>query len=263
MSNQTQTAQNSADHQELPPAEKEFLANYNPADYERPSVTVDIVIFTVRDNDLKVLLVKRRFAPFQGYWALPGGFVKMNESLEASAMRELKDETGVENVYIEQLYTFGDPQRDPRTRVITVTYLALVEGQQIKTLQAGSDASEAGWFSVYQLPELAFDHHYILDYAHKRLRAKLEYTNVAFQLVPEKFTLTELQRIYEIIWNQKLDKRNFRKRLSIRERSAYPEANPHQMLEELEETRPGGNFGPTKLYRFIDRVERIVRGIGV
>ena len=240
-------------------AEEEFLTAYNPADYDHPSVTVDIVIFTVRDSDLKVLLVKRRYAPYRGMWAIPGGFISMEESLEAAALRELRDEAGVENVYLEQLYTFGDPQRDPRTRVITVTYFALVEAGQIKPLQAGSDASEAGWFSMYRLPELAFDHRQILDYALQRLRGKLEYTNVAFQLLPEKFTLTELQRVYEVIWNEKLDKRNFRKRLSIVERDTTPTPGKIYMLEELAETRPGGNYGPTKLYRFIDRVERILR----
>jgi 8-oxo-dGTP diphosphatase len=240
-------------------AEREFLATYDPAIFDRPSVTVDIVIFTVRDNDLKVLLIKRGGPPYQGRWAIPGGFIGMEESLEASAMRELKEETGVENVYLEQLYTFGDPKRDPRTRVITVSYFALVEAGQVKPLQAGSDASEADWFSMYQLPELAFDHHRILDYALQRLRGKLEYTNIAFQLIPEKFTLTELQRVYEVIWNERLDKRNFRKRLSILERGATNESNKIYMLEELEETRPGGNYGPTKLYRFIDRVERILR----
>ena len=241
-------------------SEKEFLANYNPNKYERPSVTADIVILTVSEGDLKVLLIKRKAPPFQGMWATPGGFIEMNESLEQSAFRELQEETGVENVYLEQLYTFGDPGRDPRTRVITVAYLALVEASQLSNLhvQAGSDAAAANWFSMYDLPELAFDHPKILDYALKRLRAKLEYTNVAFQLLPEKFTLTELQRIYQIIWGKKLDKRNFRKQLSIRELGKTPESNSPYMLEELDETRPGGNYGPTKLYRFIDKVERIV-----
>ncbi|HEX2914449.1 MAG TPA: NUDIX domain-containing protein [Chloroflexia bacterium] len=240
-------------------AEENFLKNYHPEAYDRPSVTVDIVIFTVMDNDLKVLLIQRKSPPYQGMWAIPGGFIEMGETLEAAALRELKEETGVDRVYLEQLYTFGDPQRDPRTRVITVAYMALVEAGQVQPLQAGSDAREADWYSVYKLPELAFDHSYILNYALKRLRSKLEYTNVAFQLVPEKFTLTELQRVYEIVWNEKLDKRNFRKRLSIKERDAKPDQDKNYMLEELEETRPGGNYGPTKLYRFVERVERIVR----
>ncbi len=240
------------------PAEQAFLAQYNPADYDRPSVTVDIVIFTILDNDLKVLLVRRKGPPYQDMWAIPGGFIEMNESLEASALRELKEETGVDQVYLEQLYTFGEPGRDPRTRVITVAYLALIEASQLTPVQAGSDAAEAKWFSLYALPDLAFDHQLILDYALQRLRSKLEYTNVAFQLVPEKFTLTELQRIYEIIWHEKLDKRNFRKRLTIRELNSTKQDGDY-MLEELAETRPGGNYGPTKLYRFSDRVEKIVR----
>ncbi len=242
-------------------SDQDFLATYNPADYDRPSVTVDIVIFTVRENDLKVLLIQRKGPPYQGVWALPGGFINMGESLEAAALRELHEETGVQEVYLEQLYTFGDPGRDPRTRVITVAYLALVEAGQVRPLQAGSDAAQARWFSMYGLPDLAFDHRAILDYALQRLRSKLEYTNVAFQLVPEKFTLRELQRIYEIIWNEKLDKRNFRKRLTIREpgKAELPDPEHPPMLEELAETRPGGNYGPTKLYRFVDRVERVIK----
>ena len=240
--------------------EREFLANYNPADYDRPSVTVDIVILTIRNNDLKLLLIRRKGPPYEGMWAIPGGFIEMNEGLEAAALRELKEETGVEQVYIEQLYTFGEPERDPRTRVITVSYLALVEASQIKKLEAGSDADRAEWFSAYDLPDLAFDHHQIAGYALNRVRSKLEYTNIAYQLLPEKFTLTELQRVYEIILNEKLDKRNFRKRLSIKEREPVAKhADKDFMLEELDETRPGGNYGPTKLYRFIDRVERIIR----
>lgn len=255
--------QNSTDlkTEEWQQSERDFLASYDPASYDRPSVTVDIVILTVdlQGGDLKVLLVKRKGPPFQGMWAIPGGFIKMNESLDAAAMRELQEETGVAEVYLEQLYTFGNVNRDPRTRVITVTYYALVQYAQVKPVQAGTDAEEAGWFSVYKLPELAFDHRAILDYALKRVRGKLDYTNIAFQLVPEKFTLTELQRIYEIIWNEKLDKRNFRKRLTIREQDEPPSPDKTYMLEELADTRPGGNYGPTRLYRFIDRVERVIR----
>lgn len=240
-------------------AERDFVANYRPGDYDRPSVTVDIVILTVKDNDFKVLLVRRKAPPYAGMWAIPGGFIDMGESLEAAALRELQEETGVEDVYLEQLYTFGDPERDPRMRVITVTYFALVESSKLKPLQAGTDAAEAGWFSVYNLPSLAFDHARILDYALQRVRAKLEYTNIAFQLVPEKFTLTELQKIYEIVGGEKLDKRNFRKRLSILDHDKTAEPNSIYMLQELSETRPGGNYGPTKLYKFIDRVERIIK----
>jgi 8-oxo-dGTP diphosphatase len=239
--------------------EQDFIKNYNPEDYDRPSVTVDIVIFTVKDNDFKVLLIKRKAPPFAGMWAIPGGFIGINESLEGAAMRELHEEAGVKDVYLEQLYTFGDPERDPRTRVITVTYFALVQGSQVKELQAGTDATDAAWFSLYDLPPLAFDHSQILKYAYDRVRSKLDYTNIAFQFLPEKFTLTELQRVYEIVAGEKLDKRNFRKRLSILEQGKTATPGAIYMLEELPETRPGGNYGPTKLYRFIDRVERIIK----
>lgn len=242
----------------LQPADRQFLATYQAGDYERPSVTVDMVILTVFEQDLKALLIRRKVSPFQGSWAVPGGFVGLSESLDAAARRELYEETGVEDVYLEQLYTFGDPHRDPRTRVITVAYYALLEAGKVKTLRAGSDADEVCWWSIYKLPELAFDHGQILDYTLQRLRGKLAYSNIAFQLLPEKFTLTELQRVYEIILAEKLDKRNFRKSLSIRELDTAPNVKKTYMLEELPETRPGGNYGPTKLFRFVDRVERII-----
>ncbi len=181
-------------------------------DYPKPAVTVDIVIFTIKDNDLKVLLVKRGIEPFKGMWAIPGGFVRINESLEDAARRELREETGVKDVYLEQLYTFGDLGRDPRGRVITVAYFALVNSENLK-LKATTDVKEAKWFSVRKLPPLAFDHEKILKYALKRLRWKFEYTTVAFSLLPKKFTLSELQRIYEIVFNKKFDKRNFRKKI--------------------------------------------------
>ena len=243
---------------ELQPADYEYLATYQAANYERPSVTVDIVILRVFEQDLKVLLIRRNVPPYQGLWAIPGGFVGMKESLDTAARRELLEETGVENVYLEQLYTFGEPGRDPRTRVITVAYFALLEAGQIKTLRAGSDAGEVAWWSIFGLPELAFDHRKILDYTLQRLRGKLGYSNIAFQLLPEKFTLTELQRVYEVILGEKLDKRNFRKSLAIRELNRSTNSTKTYMLEELPETRPGGNYGPTKLFRFIDRVERII-----
>ncbi len=243
---------------ELQPADYEYLATYHADKYERPSVTVDIVILRVFEQDLKVLLIRRKVPPYQGLWAVPGGFVGIKESLDTAARRKLLEETGVENVYLEQLYTFGEPGRDPRTRVITVAYFALLEAGQVKPLRAGSDAVEVSWWSVFGLPELAFDHRQILDYTLQRLRGKLSYSNIAFQLLPEKFTLTELQRVYEIILGQKMDKRNFRKSLSIRELNRSTNSTRTYMLEELPETRPGGNYGPTKLFRFIDRVERII-----
>lgn len=176
-------------------------------------VTVDIVIFTIRDSRLKVLLIKRGIPPFKDCYAVPGGFVLEDESLDAAALRELKEEAGVADVYLEQLYSFGDPKRDPRGRVVTVAYYALIPtGHEVK---AGSDASSAEWRDAGDLPKLAFDHRQIVDYAVERLRNKLEYTTAGFTLLPEQFTLSELQGVYEAILGKKLDKRNFRKKLEL------------------------------------------------
>jgi len=177
-------------------------------------VTVDIVIFTLREGSLQVLLVKRGVPPFEGQYAIPGGFIRGDESLEEAALRELHEETGVRNVFLEQLYTFGDPKRDPRGRMITVAYYALIASDKL-SLVAGADAAEAQWFPASSVPPLAFDHKSILDYALERLRNKLEYTTVGFQLLPEKFTLGELQAVYEVILGRPLDKRNFRRKLAL------------------------------------------------
>ncbi len=176
------------------------------------SVTVDVVLFTIRDRRLQVLLVTRLIKPFANRYALPGGFVLQNEALDDAAVRELREETGVDKVYLEQLYTFGDPRRDPRGRVITVAYYALVPNTQ--ALRAGTDAAEAAWFPVNDMPLLAFDHRKIVEYAHIRLRNKLDYTNVGFELLPRKFTLTDLQRVHEAILAEPLDKRNFRRKMA-------------------------------------------------
>lgn len=177
-------------------------------------VTVDIAIFTLKTGALEVLLVKRGVPPFEGQFAIPGGFVREDEGLEEAAMRELYEETGVRNVFLEQLYTFGDPRRDPRGRVITVAYYALISSETL-SLMAGADAAEARWFPADTLPPLAFDHQKILDYALERLRNKLEYTTVGFQLLPPKFTLSELQKVYEAILGKRLDKRNFRRKIAL------------------------------------------------
>jgi 8-oxo-dGTP diphosphatase len=177
-------------------------------------VTVDIVIFTLREGSLQVLLVKRGVPPFEGQYAIPGGFIREGESLEEAALRELYEEAGVRNVFLEQLYTFGDPKRDPRGRVITVAYYALIASDKL-SLVAGADAAEAQWFPVNDLPPLAFDHRSILHYAVERLRNKLEYTTVGFQLLAEKFTLGELQAVYEAILGRPLDKRNFRRKIAL------------------------------------------------
>ena len=212
---------------------------YDVSQYERPSVTVDVIVFTLRRGRLQVLLVQRKHWPAAGTWAIPGGFVHMQESLEDAARRELAEETGVDDpdVYLEQLYTFGDPGRDPRTRVITVAYFALVSSDRLR-LRAGSDAAAAEWFPAYDLPSLAFDHADILAYALRRLRYKLEYKAVAFQLLPETFTLTELQEAYQHILNEQLDKRNFRRKVLAA-----------GILDETPHVR-GGVHRPAKLYCF-------------
>jgi len=175
-------------------------------------VTVDLVILTIQEQQLRVLLVKRGVHPFEGECALPGGFVREDESLEEAAARELEEETGTKNIFLEQLYSFGDPKRDPRGRVVTVAYYALISPDRAE-LAAGSDAASAAWYPVAKLPKLAFDHPNILDVALNRLRGKLEYTTVGFELLPKKFTLSDLQQMYEVILNKSLDKRNFRRKV--------------------------------------------------
>jgi 8-oxo-dGTP diphosphatase len=208
--------------------------------FPRPAVTVDIILFTFMDADLKVLLVRRGQPPFAGRWALPGGFVNIDEDLEDAALRELSEETNVENIYLEQLYTFGTPERDPRGRVITVAYFALLSNDQADTVQirAGDDAAQTGWWSIYDLPDLAFDHDRILEYAVRRLRWKLEWTALGFLLLPAEFTLSELQRVYETVLNEPLDKRNFRRKMLA--------ANVLEATGNLRE----GDHRPAKLYRF-------------
>ena len=205
--------------------------------YPHPAVTVDIVIFTVRDEQLKLLLIRRAGEPYQGKWALPGGFIHLDETLEASARRELEEETGVSGVYLEQLYTFGAPERDPRERVITVAYYALIPSDKLQ-LRAATDAEAVGWFGMDELPDLAFDHPDIIATAHQRLVAKLDYSTIAFQFLGRDFTLSELQSVYEIILREELDKRNFRKWALA--------------LEQIEETgreRRHGAHRPANLYR--------------
>jgi 8-oxo-dGTP diphosphatase len=184
----------------------------NPHEKQELAVTVDLVIFTLRERKLQVLLIKRELEPFKDTWALPGGFVRAEESLQEAALRELDEETGVKDVYLEQLYTFGVPDRDPRGRVITVAYMALANSSKIK-LEAATDAQEAKWFDVNQLPALAFDHSDIIAYALKRMRWKFEYTTIGFSMLTAPFTLGQVQILYEIVFNKKFDKRNFAKKL--------------------------------------------------
>ena len=186
--------------------------NTNYDGYEQPGVTVDLVLFTVDQDSLKVMLVKRSEVPFLGYWSLPGGFLKVGESLEEAALRILDEKAGVREVYLEQLYTFGEPQRDPRARVITVTYFALIPWKKL-VLPESKKIADVMWHPIGQLSKLAFDHREIIHYAVQRLRAKAGYSNIVYGLLPEKFRLSDLQKIYEIILNKNLDKRNFRKRM--------------------------------------------------
>jgi 8-oxo-dGTP diphosphatase len=222
--------------------------DYNVEAFQRPSVTVDVVALTPQDGKLCVLLIRRGVWPFEGHWALPGGFVRMDEELDAAARRELIEETNLAGPeYIEQLCTFGTVGRDPRTRVISVAYLALLPGREsglpaAETVKAGTDAAEAQWYSLDQLPPLAFDHAAILETAVSRLRAKIGYTSVAYALLPEEFTLTELQTLYEIILGRALDKRNFRKKMLAAE---ILEATPRQKRD--------GAHRPAQLFRFTRR----------
>ncbi len=186
-------------------------------EYPRPSLTVDCIIFGLDESSrLKVLLIQRGHDPFKDAWALPGGFVDENEPLEAAALRELREETGVTDVFIEQLYTFGTPGRDPRGRVVTVAYYALINLSEYK-IGADSDAKDVKWFAIDELPVLAFDHADILALAINRLRSKVRYQPIGFELLPEQFTLTQLQNLYEVILglpiNKGLNKRNFRTKI--------------------------------------------------
>lgn len=216
----------------------------NRAYDERPAVTVDVVIFTLMEDDIEykrqlhVLLIKRQFPPFEDQWAIPGGFVKLDEPLDQAARRELEEETGLHDVYLEQLYTFGDPVRDPRTRVISVAYFALVRADQ-QVLRGSEEASDVRWFSVKALPQpLAFDHDAIMRFAIDRLRSKLEYTTLAFQLLPQVFTLPELKRTYEQILGEELDRGNF-----------YRKIKEAELLEPVGQQRESGGR-PAALYRF-------------
>src|SRR5262245_20782702 len=221
-------------------AMSENAENYDPSRYDRPSVTVDVVIFTLQNSELHVLLVQRKRWPFEGRWAIPGGFINMDETLEQAARRELEEETGVRDIYVEQSYTIGSPKRDPRTRVISVAYIALVSADT-PTLRVSDESTDVRWFPVSRLPgPLAFDHDTIPATALDRLRSKLEYTTLAFQLLPEVFSILELKNIYEQILGEgePIDKGNF-----------YRKIKDANILEDTGMRREGRGR-PTTLYRF-------------
>ena len=198
-------------------------------------ITVDIVILTMKENSLQVLLVKRDNEPFKDKWAIPGGYVRMSENLDEAAMRVLKEKTNVENIYLEQLYTFGDPLRHPVSRVITCAYFALIRAEYVEVFTT----DEVAWHKVFDLPPLAFDHKEIIEYSLKRTRERLDMCPVAYQLLNEKFTLTEMQKAYEMIMQKKLDKRNFRKKVITTEG-----------LRELNEFSKSSSKRPARLYTF-------------
>ena len=209
--------------------------------YARPAVSVDCVVFGVDEEDLKVLLIQRKLDPFRGHWALPGGFVRVDESLEQAATRELEEETGVSIRYLEQLYTFGEVDRDPRERVITVAYYALVNLRD-HCPTASSDAQQAAWYRIDDAPALAFDHEEILAVARRRLENKVRYEPIGFELLPKKFTLRQLQHLYECILQRPLDKRNFRKKLLgmdiLVELEEFEQSVPHRAARLFQFDRP-------------------------
>ncbi|MES2966079.1 MAG: NUDIX domain-containing protein [Bdellovibrionota bacterium] len=211
-------------------------------EFARPALAVDIVVFGYRGPDagegLSLLLVKRGIEPFKDRWALPGGFVQMNETLEEAATRELREEAGLKNVFLEQLYSFGNLDRDPRERVVSVSYFALVQPSKFE-LKATTDTIDAKWFPLEKLPKLAFDHAEIIKVAIQRLRNKIRYEPIGFELLPRKFTLTQFQSLYETILDQKLDKRNFRKKILS-----------YGILKELDDKLENVPYRAPSLYSF-------------
>jgi 8-oxo-dGTP diphosphatase len=206
--------------------------------YPRPALTVDCVVFGFDDGELKVLLIERGLEPFKGRWALPGGFVKVDETVDDAARRELEEKAGLKNVFLEQLYTFGTVNRDPRERVVSVAHYALVKLSEHEA-KAATDAANARWFPVSKVPKLAFDHAGILAMALARLKAKVRYQPIGFELLPPKFTLSQLQHLYEAILGMELDKRNFRKKVLS-----------FGLLVPLKEMFQAGRHRPAQLFRF-------------
>jgi 8-oxo-dGTP diphosphatase len=209
-------------------------------------VAVDTVIFTIRSGELCVLLIKVNHGYFEDWWAIPGGIVDVNETLDDTAKSRLEEKTGLTDVYLEQLYSFGEVKRDPRRRIVTVSYFALVNGEKAQLNKTDRYAA-IEWIPIHKIQKLAYDHNAIIDYALLRLQYKMEYTNVVYSLMPEKFTLSELQKVYEIILEKKLDKRNFRRKLLS--------------LDLIKENgvEIGVAHRPSKLYSFIDKKRKIIQ----
>jgi 8-oxo-dGTP diphosphatase len=209
--------------------------------YKFAVIATDIIIFTLRDEELKVLLIKMNKQPFKDAWAAPGGLIKSDESVEMAAKRALSEKTGLKNVYLEQLYTFGDVDRDPFGRVVSVAYFALISSDGVR-LETSEEYSGIQWFSVNDLPKLAYDHREMIKSAAERLRGKLEYTNIVYSLLPDSFTLSDLQNTYETILDRKLDKRNFRKKvLSL------------GIVKKTGKRELGKQNRPAELFSFIER----------
>lgn len=205
--------------------------------------TADCVIFGFKENELRVLLIERNEYPFKDWWGLPGFFVENNETIDDAVKRILYEHTGLTNIYMEQLYTFGDLQRHPQGRIITVAYYAMLRLEELDNLKPSTNyVRNAAWHPLKNLPELAFDHRHIINKSIEKIRRKISHSPIAFELLPEKFTLTQLQQLYEAIWDKKLDKRNFRKKMLN-----------YNILKELNEKQKGVSYRAAKLYKFDKR----------
>lgn len=215
--------------------------------YQHTIVACDIVIFTIKNEKLQTLLIKMKKEPYHGHWAIPGGLVNIKESLDDAAKRHLSDKTGVKGIYLEQLYTFGAVDRDPFGRVVSVAYFALFPANGLK-VQTSTEYSDISWFNVESLPELAYDHRQILDTAVQRLKTKLEYTNIVYNLMPAEFTLSQLQKTYEMILKRKMDKRNFRKKILSLE-----------LIKPSGKATSGQPNRPSQLYRFSRKAPQFIQ----
>lgn len=204
-------------------------------------VAVDAIVFGYSKKEgVSLLLIQRKYEPYKNSWALPGGFVLADESLETAVIRELQEETGITVNYLEQLYSFGEPDRDPRQRVISIAYFGLVKTSQFRELKASTDAENAAWFSIKKLPALAFDHKQIIRQAVERLQSKIRYQPIGFELLDKKFPFSDLEKLYAALLDKEINRRNFSKKILS-----------FDFLEETGElSKPGGKGRPSKMYRF-------------